>query len=74
MIPLGGVPTASVSWNGGRNGWASFMVGFGWMPGLGAHATPAERRRGIRAGKWGLHVYLGLWVLTLRGRESGDPR
>lgn len=60
---------ATIGWNGGRNGWASFIVGFGWMPGLGALATPRERRAGIRRGLWGLHVYLGLWVLTLRGVE-----
>jgi len=59
-----------MNWNGGRNGWASFMLGFGWMPGLGALATTAERRAGIRRGLWGLHIYLGLWVLTLSGVPS----
>lgn len=62
------MPRVSASWNGGRNGWASFMVGFGWMPGGGAFQTPQERRQRVRSGDWGLHVYLGLWVLTLRGR------
>lgn len=63
---------ASINWNAGRNGWASFMLGFGWIPGLGALASARERRAGIRRGRWTLHVYLGLWVLTLRGVPSSD--
>ena len=58
---------ASIRWNGGRNGWASFIVGFGWMPSMGALVTPQRRRAGIRRGLWGLHLYLGLWVITLQG-------
>jgi hypothetical protein len=46
------MPSFSISWNGGRNGWASFLIGFGWMP---------SKHDG-----WGLHIYLGLWVLTIQ--------
>ena len=58
---------AKINWNGGRNGWASFLLGFGWMPGLGANATSKERRAGVCAGNWAIHIYLGPWVLTLNG-------
>lgn len=61
---------ARASWNGGRNGWASFIVGFGWMPGGGALQSRAERRQRVRSGDWGLHLYLGLWVVTIRGRAQ----
>lgn len=39
-------------WNGGRNSWASFLLGFGWVP------------RSKKSG-WCLHIYLGLWVWTI---------
>ena len=65
-----GRPTASIHWNAGRNGWASFLLGFGWVPGLGALATASERRAGIKQGHWLLHLYLGLWVLTIRGNPQ----
>jgi hypothetical protein len=55
MNPEGRGPTrVSVLWNGGHNGWASFIVGFGWMP------SKLD---------WTLHIYLGLWILTLRGKR-----
>lgn len=47
----------SIYWNGGRNGWASFMIGFGWMPSFYG---------------WGIHIYLGLWVLTIRQLDNSS--
>lgn len=47
------------SWNGGRNGWRSFLLGFGWMP---------RRPDAWSDESWGLNVYLGPWLLTVRGR------
>lgn len=46
-----------IAWNGGRNGWASFILGFGWMPNK-------------RLRSWGMHIYLGLWVVTIRSKND----
>ncbi len=60
-------PTVRLTWNAGRNGWHSFMLGASWQPKAGALHTPRERRRMVREGGWLLHVYLGLWALTIQG-------
>lgn len=56
----------TIFWNGGRYGRASFLIGFSWVPQIGTSADRPERLAAIRQGRWMLHVYLGLWVLTLR--------
>lgn len=46
----------TIFWNGGRNGWASFLVGFGWMPNR-------------KTKSWSLQFYLGFWVLNLQSKD-----
>jgi len=45
-----------INWNGGRNGWHSFIVGAGVIP----HHDHNHRRLDTT-----FHAYLGLWVLTI---------
>ena len=54
-------------WNGGRNGWASFMVGADWRVN-GYGMTTGERLAEVRAGRWFACVYLGLWAVSFTGR------
>ncbi|MFC5930874.1 hypothetical protein D6T64_11845 [Cryobacterium melibiosiphilum] len=57
MKPLNEVVSnVRISWNGGRNGWHSFLIGAAIIP-----------HRDYSAGKrldTTLHLYLGLWVLA----------
>lgn len=66
-------PSVRLAWNGGANGWASFLVGLDWrVNGFGK--TRRERLAEVMAGRWFLCILLGLWSLTIQGPNYGRAR
>ena len=67
MKPLNDVVSnVRINWNGGRNGWHSFLIGAAIIP----HRDRTNERRLDTT----FHLYLGLWILvatvkTRHGRE-----
>lgn len=45
-----------IHWNGGRNGYSSFIIG-------------ASRSPGTKLFGWCVHIYLGRWVWTIDQKD-----
>lgn len=64
MIADGRKPRrVGLAWNGGRNGWHSFLVGVAYSP------APPLRAPYVLAA-WRVTLYLGLWVARVDGRQK----
>lgn len=51
-------PLFQCCWNGGRNGYHNFLLGYAWSPDHTKGGVGVFRRR--------ITLYLGLWILNIR--------